>query len=278
MNSDGRRQVIIGEHARKAYLSEIERQTSAEDERLLYVALTRAGSKLFLPYIDSEQTIGGPYRHLNARLHAMVRAGLPEELFSIHPAASSGRNIAVPTESARSTISAEYPLQIEPTESPEDRHHYAQLRQAHRPWIVTSYSSMKSQGDAAGDTESMKDEGTVDQRQEPEPTSTRVALPGGRFMGRFLHEAIEALNFDQVLNLEQSIWCDYPDVVSAFEQTMRRHNIDARWMHDAQVLIYQTLSRRLHLQMEPSFLRWRAFVDIARWSFFPDARGGASAP
>ena len=51
-------------------------KSAEETQRLLYVAVTRARAKLYLPFLDHEATIDGGYDALNRRLYAMEQNAL----------------------------------------------------------------------------------------------------------------------------------------------------------------------------------------------------------
>ncbi len=247
VTSDGQRHVIVGQAAREAFKTEIDREIADEDERLLYVALTRAGAKLYLPFVASDLTVAGPYGRLNQRLRAMKQAGLPEDLFVIEDI-----DALRPTHGKASQVKIEDKFKVSDScrdllLNRDDRTDFDLLRRRHAPWVVTSYSAMKGLEKKEAEEVVKRESLPIDQQVEPAQKNNQEALPGGRFMGRFLHEAIEALDFDHILDLDLELWRSYPPVVEAFERTMRRHDIEPRWMRAAQTLIYQALSRRLPL-------------------------------
>jgi len=72
----GRRRLQLGRTRSKEILDAIEEWAKGETERLLYVALTRARARLYLPHlVDGWRA--GTYDALNKRLGVLVKAGTP---------------------------------------------------------------------------------------------------------------------------------------------------------------------------------------------------------
>jgi exodeoxyribonuclease V beta subunit len=68
------------------------------------------------------------------------------------------------------------------------------------------------------------------------------SLPGGRHVGRFLHEVIEEIPLDSYGKLAFDSWSKDPKVIEVFEEIMRRHSVDLEWINVSQSLIYSTLT------------------------------------
>ena len=62
------RLVLMGEDAEQAFAMPLRQEARYEDERLYYVGLTRAGAKLYLPYVSTPGAIAGPYSVVNDRV------------------------------------------------------------------------------------------------------------------------------------------------------------------------------------------------------------------
>ena len=92
---DGRRYLTLGDRNQAS----VEQEREEEDQRLLYVAMTRAGARLYLPYFAVADTskagdavrgrardlsqLEGPYRVLNQRLDDVVQPGMDPTRFRI---------------------------------------------------------------------------------------------------------------------------------------------------------------------------------------------------
>lgn len=269
---EGRR-VLVGAVARKAVSQRLLLEQRQEDQRLLYVALTRPQVKLYLPLIDSSRAVQGSYQPLKERLRSLTEARDQiqqwSELFEVRD---------VTGDTTRALISAGQSLtQWRPPEQlmeiPDDRPLMAQVRERHKPLIMTSYTHLKAQGGAAlgegsHELSSLDDEVAYDPSVEEAHAvvEEEEQLPGGRHMGRCLHEIIEELPFERFpldppaprnsrLPQRYEEWLSDEIVCSIFEAVMRRHGIDQRWMPVCQRLIYGVLNRPIHLPSMMSELR-----------------------
>jgi len=245
VNHEGQRHVLVGKDACNAFGDVLRVQTKEEDERLLYVALTRSVAKLYLPVIESRSAIPGPYRILNSRLMSLIKSEL------INPFVVTESSYATHTEITAPPLDlATVEANIRQKDRAASRDIYQQLRQQHAPWVVTSYSAMKEQGDKLPDVEFATMNEAIDDLGQPMEIVETVEhtinpLPGGKHMGRFLHEAIEEIEFALVLAHDADTWAQRADVIAAFELTMRRHGIDPKWRASAQEVIHATLSRAI---------------------------------
>lgn len=247
------RRVLVGEEAQKAAADLVEREAAEEDQRLLYVALTRARVRLILPFADSTRAIKGGYEMLNRRLKAMGDAGVfegpgwaVEEVLERGP---KRRDIAPVAEGGAplETWTPPEPLLAAEPDAPLD---FEALRARHAPLLVTSYTRLKEEQSRRQEAPVDADEFKVDLGPETAPAQALDgdALPGGRFVGRFLHEAIERLPFDTFSKGGFEVWRRLPEVGEAFDWAMRRHEIDARWRAVSERIVFAALTRPISLR------------------------------
>lgn len=94
----------IGKAAKDLVKEALRRERAEEDQRLLYVAITRACAKLYLPFFPDDalkKPLNGYYAALNRRLCAMAsRAQLREDLFAVEDV-SDGEGARVDESCAR---------------------------------------------------------------------------------------------------------------------------------------------------------------------------------
>ena len=83
---------------------------------------------------------------------------------------------------------------------------------------------------------------TVDTEVSPSNIDT-TQLPGGRHMGRCLHEAIELCHLDEVAKTDEETWISKAENLQLFERIFRRHGIDIQYRALAQQIVYRTLTR-----------------------------------
>jgi exodeoxyribonuclease V beta subunit len=204
----------------KEGIREEERQ---EDQRLMYVALTRAKARLYLPCAmkgPSPHTLTGPYQVVNRRLVTLVRER-PEWL-SLEDVApekvetTSSRPGPVPVAS----LQALGLLARKPSEPA-----YQELRDARAGTFVTSYTRMqnvRSRGSGwAEHAEARRAEkvaGSVDGAQGR-------PLPGSRASGVFLHELLERVPLASFEGTSFDAWCARPDVARLLGEAMAVHRV-----------------------------------------------------
>jgi exodeoxyribonuclease V beta subunit len=188
-----------------------------EAQRLYYVALTRAASLLYLPYLgprppegvasksnETELKLRGPYRVVNAQLQRMVHAGLD-------PACIERREIEA-LDVPRASTQVKEPAAAAATPSPLPRLAEGTtqaLRHALCGIEVTSYSRMKAAAKMDGEhrVESSLDDAHAERSElldasghdRPPVEAPRASeLPGGAAVGVMVHEILETLALDEV--------------------------------------------------------------------------------
>jgi exodeoxyribonuclease V beta subunit len=225
-----------------------EREAQEEAERLLYVALTRAKARLYLPYIP-EITVGGAvkdacrltggYRALNAVLRRLL--GTPSPLFSIEEVSWRERQRESAGESA--AVTGWSPSQSSlPAEVRADE--LNRLRDRHAGFFVTSYTRMK---------ESLRHRAVEREDLAGEPEGAPVALPddelpGGSASGIFLHELLERVDvrtFAEAPSLEA--WRRLPATSELFRSTAQARDIDPRHLPHSEALVHAAFRSPLRL-------------------------------
>jgi exodeoxyribonuclease V beta subunit len=242
------RGLVIGKPAREIAKDAIAKEKAEEDQRLLYVALTRARAKLILPHVPSDtltRDLGGSYKQLNDRLRTLDREGRLKTLKTLF----TTQTVSVPA-STDSTATAEMAKRVidenalwewlESTSRPLGLEgELADLGTKHRGLITESYTSLQ----AAEPDDFKTSVDAIDARAD------NLDLPGGRHVGIFLHEAIEKLDFNSfgdAPNLKS--WMALDDVRELFASTMRRHGVyDPRWLDRGRELVFNTLTSRVAL-------------------------------
>jgi exodeoxyribonuclease V beta subunit len=245
---DGIREVIAGRNARNAAGAAIKEERHAEDERLLYVALTRARARLYLatfPPNSTKRELSGYYGHLNRRLlalasdpaHASEFARLIERIpLGPHPSSA-----AAPA-SASTLIGGWTPPAVLLDEN-GDRD-LARLRDEiirnHPPLAIESYTSMQRRIDLRDGN----DRSIFKFDQEGDGVSARDDLAGGRAVGIFLHEVIERLDLGSIAAAQDAAtWKSDPEVRRLIEAAARRHLVPHRdaWIERAGEIVFNAL-------------------------------------
>jgi exodeoxyribonuclease V beta subunit len=227
-----------------------------EDERLLYVAVTRAKARLYLPYFGPPPdgsggivyqfpTLKGCYRLLNQRLCALVEASeVPPRLFGY-----VGRSVEAAAGEAEPARPGPGPWQPDATlvapVAPHEVGSWDALRARHAAPIVTSYTQIKHAqgGYAAPEAEADAFTGeSVDVVAAPE----EQGLPGGSSVGVFLHEVLEVLPFEGVRDAASfDAWAAQESVVEVFRACARRNGVAPAHVPEAQRMVYAALEAPL---------------------------------
>jgi exodeoxyribonuclease V beta subunit len=241
------RHLALGADAQKVEKDSIDREIDEDDQRLLYVAITRARAKLYLPFLP-EKSIGdkfnGFYRWLNDRLKQLAGADggadLPRDLFEIEPV-----NAAADSDEAAGAAASELLSDWTPPAALLDDGHdsepeetFRALAARHAALEVRSYTSLQqSARTAADDVEPPAFKTDLD---APGTADEPADLAGGPAVGIFLHEVIERLDLGalaQARDLES--WRDAPSVRELFESAMRRHQVEndrAWWLRGSEIV------------------------------------------
>ena len=237
------RRFAIGKEAQDAAKASIKKERLEEEQRLLYVALTRARAKLYLPFYPEGSTNKptGYYAQLNQRLREVIEsrrganAAHRAELIDIENASEAS---AAPA-SKRQTI----PLEqwIPPSELLVDHSapeiFFDRLGRKRAPLRMRSYTSLKHESAAWELT-------PPDFKTDLATVLESADLPGGSSVGLFLHEVIERLDFATLKapgNL--AAWRQIEEVRRLFHNSMRRHLVrDPRWFDRGTEMIFRTLT------------------------------------
>src|SRR5262249_52290054 len=195
---DGQRILYLGKNERARQRDKEERRK--EHQRLLYVAMTRAKARLYLPYIHPDswgRGWDGCYRQLNERLHAIVmdwEARRHANLFAVEPLEYRPPPAALP---ANKTTTGDWMPDEQLLTDEADAVAFARLRRRHAALEVTSYSRMKKLHGgyvAPVEAEEFKEDPA---RFAPHWLSENDLL-GGAAAGTFLHEVIEEMPFESL--------------------------------------------------------------------------------
>ncbi len=221
----------------------LDRERNQENQRLLYVAMTRTRAKLYLPLYPAKSiTLTGPYRQLNERLKELIRAndGVPlserwAQLFEIadaHDPTATPVTIAGAIRTSQWTPPPELLIDKSDPESLFDR-----LRNKHAAFQMRSYTSLKS------DTAS-RDLSPADFKIDLPPMIESDDLAGGSDVGIFLHEVIERLDFESLIaTSDLQSWRRLNSVVRLFRASMERHQVrDPRWFDRGTEIVFKTLT------------------------------------
>jgi exodeoxyribonuclease V beta subunit len=259
VDEGGQRRRMAGQPRLPAILDRIKRDRDSEDQRLYYVALTRARKRLYLPYsgdvpvgdpspFDSppqEDTwkLTGGYRHVNRRVHELMnepdtrRLRAPHQI-RIDPNAGDDVGPALATEALAAWRPA--PAEVAPIETDPT---LAALRRTRAGAVTTSYSRIKQAHGGYRPPSEILDE-------VPGPTDAHGdddgELRGGAATGIFLHALLEVLPLETLRETPAlDPWRARDDVRALTEPLLRRYGRDPADLMPALDLAHAALTAPL---------------------------------
>jgi exodeoxyribonuclease V beta subunit len=265
--SDRVRSYVVGEHRRRLAgqprLAEITRlikeDRDAEDQRLYYVALTRARKRLYLPFSghvpeedaspfesirEENWRLTGGYRHVNRRVRELISEPDTRRLLDPHEIAIDPREVADPTPSGAAEALAAWQPEAGAVAPIEADSTLAALRRARAGAVTTSYSRIKQAHGGYRPPTEMPDE--IAAPAEAHVDDSDGELPGGAATGIFLHALLEELPLPSVRETPAlDGWGVRDDVRTVIEPLLRRHGRDAAELRPALRLAHAALTAPL---------------------------------
>ncbi len=281
---DGARWLFLGRPRRSALEHALLREAETDDERLLYVALTRARRRLYLPYAGAPTVeesadfedfwrVNGAYRHVHRRLRALARDEAAATHFEARPVDcppapdDTQARIAAAVGAWRPTPS-DLALKLPAAALAETRRQHAGI-------VMTSYTRIKqAHGGYQPPTEVLDEQPTV---AEAPPDPGR--LPGGALSGIFLHAVLEEIPLPTFA--ADAEWSAREDVRAVVDAAMRRHDRDPAHRADVERMVHAAYTTPLALPSGatlPGVARAARVAREVEFLFpFPAAAGGADA-
>jgi exodeoxyribonuclease V beta subunit len=233
----------------KARASEEERE---DDQRLMYVALTRAMGRLYLPSAvpDSDPLKSRrPYDFVNRRVNALADEKHPLLTVETMSEAANGVKPAPANDTVPPPAAPPVDLFM-----PDDARDYATLRAAHAGAVATSYTRMRSGRSRARSLsavpEMMQERGErrdAKAMEEAEGDLGDVPLRSAKASGVFIHEILERIPLESFGAGELEAWRRLPEVASLFEEAIALHRVDAAQRAHAETLVWRAYSSRIGL-------------------------------
>jgi exodeoxyribonuclease V beta subunit len=231
-HDEGSRKVWVGKASGEVE-ARVKREEQGEDQRLMYVALTRAMGRVFLPLVVDDagkaRRLRGPYARMNRRVAELVEARSP--LLSVDDVANDAVEGAAPGEAARAWQPPEALLHDRDRSGAFDA-----ARAAHSGAVVTSYTRLtaeRARGRGARVEAHSADDAASD-RLEREP-----GLRSARSSGVFLHELLERValaSFAEHPVFDE--WRKRPDVAELFDETMAVHRVAPEEQEHAERMVW----------------------------------------
>ncbi len=249
-HEDYERRIAVGKTAKQAVENHIEREERQENQRLVYVALTRARARLYLPVFPDDSTprrINGYYTPLNQRLKELLadREGNQDlrALFAVEDVRERepGTDAAALSDLMRRWSPPDALIRGEIDHPPASG--FAQLRLFHSPLVTRSYTSLEARG---GTSRAEREIESEEFKYDLEVAAEAPDLRGGRKVGIFLHEVIEKVALESFATEDLGSWRARDDIRRLFTESMRRHQVrDPRWFERGTEIVFNALTSRL---------------------------------
>jgi exodeoxyribonuclease V beta subunit len=228
----------------------IDRERDEEDQRLLYVALTRAKERLYLPHFEqAPKGLAGCYAHMVDVLARVVKK--PGRSFSVEPV------LVEPVEHSEEAALTpdliggwDRPLVDDPEPAiAQKMGERAEIRERRFGRAVTSYSRIKAQkGGYRAPVQEERDLELGVDVAESAVDEEEARLPGGTASGRLLHEVLEMVSLEAVRDAPSfDFWSARKDVRSLLLEALERHDRSSVYLDACQKLVWAALTSSLAL-------------------------------
>ena len=223
------------------FATQIKEEEAGEQERLMYVGLTRAKALLILPCAVVTTAKGKPshplsaYKVVNRRLRPVaLQADFRPDLFQ-------RRLPELPDQRDRSREQVDLSAWRMPDVPEAETSDYATARQQARPTFTTSYTQLerilKKQAAPVD---------TVLADREPDapdtPASAGDVLPRGSQTGQAIHELIEVEDCAEALAQPWALWWESPARKDTVRATLAGHGLEPRWDGPAARMVHAALT------------------------------------
>jgi exodeoxyribonuclease V beta subunit len=254
----GERRRLAGLPRLDAITERVAFERDGEDQRLYYVALTRARKRLYLPYSGKvpapdaspfdaparELTwkLTGGYKHVNRRVHELVHEPDTRRLLDPHVIAidahAADDDAPAPNRAALAAWRPE-PADVAPIEGDPA---LAALRRARAGAVTTSYSRIKQAHGGYRPPTEMLDEVAA----PADAHADDGELPGGQATGIFLHAVLEKLPLPALIETPAfDAWSARPEIQSLVNGLLRQYNRGAGELRAALRLAHAALTAQL---------------------------------
>jgi exodeoxyribonuclease V beta subunit len=207
-----------------------------EDQRLMYVALTRAKGRVYLPCVIKDGAparVRGAYDAVNRRL---------VDLLATRADALSVEDVSpvtmAPAPATGHAPEGEWQPPAALLHDADPAPEYARLRERHAGALVTSYTRMR--GGRSGARSAWSDEPEVRRARKADEAIDQIAvttLRSARASGVFVHEVLERVPLDSFAAGFEA-WRALPEVSALFDEAIAVHRVDPAQRPHAERLVW----------------------------------------
>ncbi len=253
-HANGRRCAFIGTPPAdvKAQAAQEERE---DEQRLMYVAVTRAMGRMYLPALASNGEPGkvrGPYESVHRRLLSLVKE--QSRLVSVERVSPPlGASSPAPANDTRpdAPSPARPPVHLL---GPDENRDYDLLRARHGGARVTSYTRMRSGRGPLRSASAVhellrepperRDEKAL---SEAVDAGTPAPLRSARTSGVFIHELLERVPIASFESESFEDWRSRADVAPLFDESLAIHRVDPEQRAHAERLVWRAYATPVSL-------------------------------
>jgi exodeoxyribonuclease V beta subunit len=236
-------------------------ESREENQRLLYVSMTRAKARLYLPYfgftagVESGapervlRNLSGSYGELN-RVLDRVQPQIPDlsPLFTIETIEEAPRRDPIDPPDELDRV-GDWQPPSELLTPPEPRADLEGVRKRALGFVVTSYSKIKaSKGGYHGPEGGFEPEPIEQIAEDVDAISPELVLPAelpaGAEAGRFIHELLEMIPLESIAAGPQF---EDAGVRELFERTLRRYAFDPKYLPHTMDMVHRSYAGPLRL-------------------------------
>lgn len=216
-----------------------------ERSRLLYVALTRARYRLYLPHYPDTVDVSGPYRQANHHLSRLFGTQL-DHAHAAFAVREIPCPVSPPAQEGQVSTALVGPLPDALLALPRPPAEVDTIKASRGGFLVTSYSAVKrALGENPGKPpiDSLaEDIASWRERKGPDE------LPGGAEAGIFLHEVLATVPLPELARQPTwAAWLSSPGVEPLVERLARRHGRPTSEVAAAARLVHLAYTNRLRL-------------------------------
>jgi exodeoxyribonuclease V beta subunit len=243
-----RRVAYVGSEAPRDIKDAVNKEAREEDQRLLYVALTRAQARVYLPYFaGAKVAISGPYMPMSKALTRVLAAPTDPKLHELFSIEDIPYDLPKPGPTPPAPDLARWHPPEAFLEERDLSPSFRKLRDRHAGFVVESYTGLKRGAGYQAPEDALEDAADEAAAFLPEAGAPEE-LPGGRASGVFLHKILEEIPFEGLAaGAPFSRWAEDATVAALFEKARRRYGREARHLEHSRRLIHTALTAPLLL-------------------------------
>ena len=229
----------------------VDAEESEEDQRLMYVALTRAKGRLVLPLVTKDGAtpkLPGAYEAVNRRVSDLVAAGFPGLVVDDIPPARSTSTLAAGNDVTTDPWRPPAALLV----GPDERAIFASLRESRAGATVTSYTRLRgarAPGRAWADEAEVRRADKGGDAIDEVASTARATLKSSRASGVFVHEVLERVPLAS-FGVPFERWRARDDVRSLFDEAIGVHRVEPEQREHAERLVWSAYTTPVALPNE----------------------------